>query len=257
MYRILFALALLIPLNVIAACPPHDAMGEPGPADRTLCRLAFYVGYDDQGRIPLWVMMRMTRESVIPKLPRLDRFQSDPELPSFVQAQNEDFYHSGYDRGHLPASASVDYSLPAMAQSYLLSAIAPQHPDLNRRGWLTIEKQIRRLAITQGPVHVVVGTWDDPDIVNVWLKGRVRVPDYFYVAAYAAGSRKAIAYLVPNEPLASSDVRKRRISVDNLEAIVGLDFFSRLKDPTEVAIEQTISYINFDRNYRTPSRGLP
>jgi len=55
------------------------------------------------------------------------------------------FVGSGFDRGHLVASANHTELLLQNSETFLLSNMSPQHEDLNRRKWVDLEKAIRKL----------------------------------------------------------------------------------------------------------------
>lgn len=70
-----------------------------------------------------------------------------------------DYTHSGYDRGHMAPAADMKWNETAMEESFLLSNICPQIPELNRGRWKELEEQIREwvqrdsaLLITCGPI---------------------------------------------------------------------------------------------------------
>jgi endonuclease G len=53
-------------------------------------------------------------------------------------------------------------------------------------------------------------------------------------------STRTIAVIVPNRNDVSSDWRTYRVSVDQVEALTGFDFFSNVEDSVENAIEGTV-----------------
>ena len=55
------------------------------------------------------------------------------------------FGGSGYDRGHLVASANQDELTVQNSETFLLSNMSPQKPHLNRRMWRDLEMAIRKL----------------------------------------------------------------------------------------------------------------
>ena len=69
------------------------------------------------------------------------RFKPDPNLPKEVSASNEDFWDSGWSRGHLAPAGNNKFSQSAMNDTFLLSNIIPQvrpfavfeHSNLNCR----------------------------------------------------------------------------------------------------------------------------
>jgi len=106
-------------------CNGHVAFGIPGPDDQLLCREGYAVGYDYDKKIPAWVAYRLTPDSVNKKFKRSNKFKEDTEIPTQYRSTLSDYKGSGYDRGHMAASATVDSSYNAMMESFLLSNMTP------------------------------------------------------------------------------------------------------------------------------------
>ena len=83
--------------------------GIPGPEDQLLCREGYAVGYDYDRKVPSWVAYRLTPESVNKRFERSNKFKEDPEIPNQYRSTLSDYKGSGYDRGHMAASATVDF----------------------------------------------------------------------------------------------------------------------------------------------------
>ncbi len=63
--------------------------------------------------------------------------------PAFPSASA--YIGSGFDRGHLVASANQDLQNIQNSETFLLSNMSPQHPDFNRGIWRELEMEIRKL----------------------------------------------------------------------------------------------------------------
>ncbi|KAJ0069071.1 hypothetical protein NL108_017343, partial [Boleophthalmus pectinirostris] len=75
----------------------------------------------------------------------------------FHRATNADFKGSGFDRGHMAAAANHKWSQSAMDDTFLLTNVAPQDPDLNQNLWNRLEQMCRALTKRHGVVFVVTG----------------------------------------------------------------------------------------------------
>ena len=104
------------------------------------------------------------------------------------------------------------------------------------RGWV---RQRGTLTIVTGPVFAVQG-----DRVSYRVVGadHVAVPTHFYkivLDSDGAGGVQALAFLVPNaRPGAGAKLADFLVSVDDIEAATGLDFFSELPDTVEAVVER-------------------
>ena len=53
-------------------------------------------------------------------------FTEDESLPAMFRAKLQDYFRSGYDRGHMVPAADAKLSQDAMDETFMLSNIAPQ-----------------------------------------------------------------------------------------------------------------------------------
>lgn len=219
-------------------CNGHVAYGIPGPEDQLLCREGYTVGYDYDRKVPTWVAYRLTPDSVNKKFKRSNKFKADTEIPARYRSTLSDYKGSGYDRGHMAASATVDSSHNAMMESFLLSNMTPQLPGLNRQGWRYLEGYIRDWTNERGELHVVTGVMFMGE--HGVIGNGVHVPTHFYKIIFDPVGQDAIAFLVPHRAISKGDLPGFIVSVDEVERWTGLDFNSLLDDAVEDDIEDDI-----------------
>ncbi len=133
-------LFLLFLLSIIlyaapTACPQFYADGEVpeimneklASKTKELCFEAFGVMHSGISKTPLWSAELLTRDKLESKIPRKDVFHEENQLPANERAELSDYAHSGYDRGHM--SASADAPTPsAQAESFTLANMIPSSP---------------------------------------------------------------------------------------------------------------------------------
>ncbi|KAF8197399.1 hypothetical protein BJ912DRAFT_922851 [Pholiota molesta] len=148
-------------LSITANLPAVLKYGNPGPIADSLVRKAYVAGYDRRLRHPSWTAEHLTRASLTkpPGEPSGDRanskFVEDESLPSHFRARLQDYFRSGYDRGHMVPAADAKFSQAAMDETFLLSNIAPQVGDgFNRHYWAYLEDWCRRLTGNFQDVYV-------------------------------------------------------------------------------------------------------
>ncbi|XP_024150876.1 endonuclease G, mitochondrial isoform X2 [Oryzias melastigma] len=91
--------------------------------------------------------------------------QSDRKYCQFKEddrATNTDYKGSGFDRGHLVATANHKWSQKAMEDTFYLSSVAPQNPHLNQKTWNNLEKLCRSLTKCYLNVYVCTGPLYQP-----------------------------------------------------------------------------------------------
>ena len=174
-------------------------------------------------------------------LERSNNFQPDPEIKREDAAQLEDYKHSGWDRGHMAPSMDMNWNADVLDESYYLSNMCPQGHDFNSGIWLDLEHQIRYWAKRDSAICVVTGPIlpkSKKDDYRKLPRSKVLIPDYFYKAVFAPFGKepRAIAFVMPNEQRYEK-ISSFAISIDSLENLTGIDFFSVLPDDIEDVVE--------------------
>lgn len=168
-------------------------------------------------------------------------FIADPKV-STQSAYYKNYKNSGYDKGHLCAAADMKFSKTAFDETFYTSNISPQKHDFNDGIWNRLEEKSRYWASKYNGLYVVTGGVLSGNLKTIGRE-KVAVPEYFYKILLRGkpGNYKAIAFLVPhrdsNQPLYAFVV-----SVDALEKRTGIDFFPKLADATENALEKNTDY---------------
>ena len=212
--------------------------------NRTLTNQAFLVGYSDKRGNPLWVSYALqTVPENAPHLKRPSRFTADWRAVNKVTHQ--DYDKSGYDRGHLAPNYAISslYGKDAQLETFLMTNISPQKPNLNRKLWQRLEEaEVKYFTQVSPTIWVTAGPVFDESIESLKNAHNVEIPDAFYKVYAMSGNGKTylLAFLMPqtvkgNEPLADYVV-----TVDKVEELTGLDFFHELDDKEETALESTL-----------------
>lgn len=211
---------------------------------------ALTLGYSEKHEQAAWVQHIVIPEVEFANVSRTNDFRID-SLVTTGSSQEEDYFLKkiaadgtmeydgfGYDRGHLAPSADFRWSQKALSESYFYSNMSPQKPEFNRERWAELESWIRTYVIDFNEfVYVVTGP-----VLKDGLKqqggNQVSIPEQFYkiVLDLDGDEKKAIAFLMPNDHCAYP-VSGYVTSVDEIEKLTGLDFFSSLDDAEENRME--------------------
>jgi len=219
-------------------CNGHVKYGIPGLESQFLCREGYAVGYDYDRKIPTWVAYCLTPDNVNKNFKRSNKFESDVEIPVKYRSTLSDYKGSGYDRGHMAASATVDSSYNAMVESFLLSNITPQLPGLNRQGWRYLESYIREWTNERKKLYVVTGVLFEG--AHGVIGNGLHVPTHFYKVVFDSAGMDTIAFIIPHRVIPKSELPAFIVSVDEVELRSGLDFNNLLDDPLEDYIEADV-----------------
>ncbi|ELE7613381.1 DNA/RNA non-specific endonuclease [Vibrio vulnificus] len=236
----LILLSLLFALPAAAEiCGQHLDKGMPSTQpDQVLCRDGYAVGYNYNTKNADWVAYHITAESVNASYKRSNSFKEDAELPDYARSTLADYSNSGYDRGHLAPSAAMDFSQQSMQQSFLMSNMSPQLPGFNRVGWRLLEEHVRDLANEYNELYVVTGPIYQGG-ENAIGNGVV-IPSAFFKVILDPAFNDAIAFIVPHRDVSSSELANFITTIDEVERLTQLDFFSAVDDSTEASMEAQV-----------------
>jgi len=206
----------------------------------------YTVSYNTTWLIPNWVAYELTDEEVVGQASRADKFVTDPNIKGRCST-TDDYKGSGYDRGHMAPAGDMKWDETAMEESFYTTNICPQNHNLNAGDWKELEEQVRDWAIKNEKVYVVCGPIVKKNYTTVGANN-VAVPDSFYkvVLMYREGSWRSLGFVFANKS-GNKPLDTYAKSVDEVEKLTGLDFFSVLPDDIENDIEKNRSFEEFER----------
>ena len=200
------------------------------------------MSYNYDWKIPNWVAYELTDWEVEGEVPRYDRFKPDPMVPANATATTDDYKYSGYDRGHMAPAADMKWDEQAMKESFYLSNICPQNPNLNGGVWKELEEQVRDLASQKGRIFVVCGpiVTDDSHRLGV---NEVVVPQAFFKVLLQEenGEIYTIGFVYENKS-GRQPMSTYAMTVDEVELITNIDFFPSLPDKIENKAELVVDF---------------
>lgn len=112
-------------------------------ADQILFNRYYVLGYSYYFRQAKWALEIVDPNKI--DLERAENFRPDFRIPEPFRADLVDYRNSGYDRGHLVASANQSELAIQNSETFLLSNMSPQTPQFNRGVWKKLEIAIREL----------------------------------------------------------------------------------------------------------------
>lgn len=208
---------------------------------------AMTIGYNEAHEQPNWVAHIITSDIIEGVIGRTNDFRPDSLLKS-GSAELEDYWESGYDRGHLAPSADFRWSYKALSESYLYSNMSPQLPEFNREIWADVEGITRKWAIENGELYVVTGGVLKKGLPTIGKNHKISIPEAYYkvLLDYREPEVKGIAFLVPHKGMERKPT-EFLVSIDSVEKVTGIDFFSQLPDALENAIEKSCEPLKWEK----------
>lgn len=214
-----------------------SVMGYPHIADTIpsllLERCCFTVSYNKIIRQPNWVMWQLTEEHVMKRKDGVwNEYREDLELPSSIRSTLEDYASSGYDRGHMCPGGDCNWDDEGRDETFLLSNMCPQNPNLNRGDWKEIEIACRKWAQQYGSIYIVCGPifFKSQDHERIG-PNQIPVPEAFFkvILCTEPTNPKGIGFICRN----TDGNRKKDFYVNSIrqvERVTGYKFFPNLND---------------------------
>ncbi len=176
-------------------------------ADQIMFNRHYVLGYSYYFRQAKWALEIVDPDGL--DVDRSDNFRPDYRIPEMFRADLIDYAGSGYDRGHLVASANKKETELQNSETFLLSNMSPQHPRFNRDIWKELENRVRELDrreevletyVICGPIFYFdqpvqsIGS-DDPNDVSI------PIPHAYFKSVLTENSRGTLhmwSFVLPN-----------------------------------------------------------
>lgn len=231
----------------------HLTMGNPSnavtnvaqPNNYLMEKPQYAMSYSRDNGGPNWVSWHLDN-SWLGSTPRQDDFRADTTLPTgWYRVQATDYSGSGFDRGHMCPSADRTVTVTANSATFLMTNMIPQLPANNQGVWANLESYSRTLVSQGNELYIISG---GQGLQYFIANGHVAVPAQTWkvIIVLPVGSNdvsrvttstRTIAVVMPNSGSIGSDWRAYRVSVDQVEAITGFDFFSNVSSGIQAVIE--------------------
>lgn len=224
----------------------ESVMTNPDMDEQIVHYKGFTVSFNASMHMPNWVAWTITPEELENPLSRVDNFRPDPNVPGC--ATLEDYKYSGYDRGHMAPSGDMRWDAEAMDNSCYLTNICPQLHALNDGTWKNLEEKCRSVAKRDGFITVVCGPVLTEGFTNYIGTSPVPVPPKFWKVVYTPGGKKGamvLGFLMPHFETITGGMQSTAVSVDEIEALTGHDFFHNLPDDIEKNLEKQVNFTYF------------
>ena len=211
--------------------------------DQILTNRFFSIGYSWHHRQAKWTLEIISQEALavheLTEVERQDYFRADLRVPRRFRAGLGAYAGSGYDRGHLVASADKDLLHIQNSETFLLSNMSPQVASFNRGIWKRLEKTVRMLDqdpdvfetyVLTAPVfyfgEVIETIGDDTDEYGI----DVPIPHAFVKSVLTEDKRGRLSlwtFELPNQDI-DGDLDDYLAVTYDAEQLVGVRFWDRV-----------------------------
>lgn len=194
-------------------------------------------GWSQKDLVALWMAYPLCSMYTNKTVNRTDAWAYDPLLGPEYSSAPFGGYGGSYARGHQVPSADRLCSYNANVQTFYGSNMTPQLNAHNEGIWQTLESKVRTLANTSDTTYVVTGCVVDGSTTftqdSDGKKMTVPVAYYKVLLRYSKSSTistwAAMAFYTEHKSYSgSTSLRSLAMSVDELEEMLGMDFFVNL-----------------------------
>lgn len=196
-------------------------------------RICYSVSYNKETRQPNWVMWELTSNHVNRRKDGIwNDYREDNDIEEMYRATLADYASSGYDRGHMCPGGDCNWSDKGRDETFLLSNMCPQNPNLNRGDWKEIEIACRKWARKYGHIYIVCGPifFKSQEHVRIG-EHQIPVPEAFFKVILCLDSlnSKGIGFICRNtEGNRTKDFYVN--SIRQVERVTGYKFFNQLDE---------------------------
>jgi len=213
-------------------------------ADQIIINRNYTIGYSYYFRQAKWALEIVSPDIVDydpEEIERHNNFRPDYRVPQMFRADLADYKNSGFDRGHLVASADQQDTKVQNSETFLLSNMSPQQPRFNREIWMDLEKEIRKLDdqddiyetyVISGPIFdfdkpvTTIGALDDNGVT-------LPVPHAYFKSILTEDRRGNLdmwSFVIPNKET-DNTLASFLVPTSRVEKYAGLFLWERLVGP--------------------------
>jgi endonuclease G len=216
-------------------------------ADQIVVNRHYTLGYSYYFRQAKWAL-----EIIDPDrsedVDRFDNFRPDLRIPELFRADLADYEGSGFDRGHLVASANQAETEIQNSETFLLSNMSPQVPSFNRGIWKNLEDAVRELDAQKSVLetYVICGPIFNFDVPVLTIKPKgnkgvtLPIPHAFFKSVLTEDNKGRLhmwSFMIPNEA-SDKPLEEFLVPTKKVERYSGLDLWHKLVG-SEIEKEKT------------------
>jgi endonuclease G len=180
-----------------------------GPTEY-IYRDGYVLEHSSVDKIPFWVCEHVKSTQLGSDTERSNQFKTDDALKG-PRSTPADYSGTGYDRGHQAPAGNQGKDQRLQNETFFMSNMSPQLPQLNRNSWKSLEELSRTWVTKYSEAYEFTGPifYDpkednsataDGTLTYYTIGAGVAVPTHFYkiIIVKDGGAWKAIAFVMPN-----------------------------------------------------------
>lgn len=209
--------------------------------EQVIFHKGYTVSFNSSHRIPNWSAWMLTKAHTDGDNERSgsEAFVEDPHIKKNCPNGRDYQYNTyKYDRGHMCPAMDNRWNATAMDECFYMSNMCPQKHELNGGSWKSLEEKCQKWARKYGKLYICCGPIlsKGEKLQKIGTDKRITAPSRFFkvILRYDDKAKTAIGFIF------EQDGKFKIMTVDEVEAITGLDFFHNLPDAQERKIESVL-----------------
>lgn len=226
----------------------------------------YSVEWDSDIKSQRWTCYILTKENSKKKVSRYygdkdaipgaanSSYPFDPNLSAGEYWDDDYYYGSGFDHGHICPSNDRLYNNEVNYQTFFLTNMQPQYSVFNGSSsahkfsglWINMEDFVYNTGknLKDGDTLFICkgGTIDKESQILTRIKGKLIVPKYFFCTLLLKDSRglRTLGFWFEHSNVYHGDdpLVDYTMTIDEIEQLTGIDFFCNLPDDTEEKVEK-------------------
>jgi endonuclease G len=243
-------------INITMGNPSGAVSDTSYPSNFLIQRGQYVTSYNRDRGIPNWTGWELDA-SWSGSAVRQNNYIPDPLVPAqWYHVVTNDYSNTGFSRGHVCPSEDRTRTQPDNDSLFYMTNMIPQTQTLNGGPWEVLETYCRTLSAAGNKLYIYAGTYGEGGTgvygyLTSFANNKVTVPakTWKVIMVLPAGtndlsrvtdSTRCIAVVMNNDEGPFSSWQSYRVSVDSVEALTGLDFFSNVPVDVQAVIEAVV-----------------
>jgi endonuclease G len=176
---------------------PSSLINTKGPV-RALCFSEYAVLYSTDTKTPVYSIERLSYLRINRKVKRRNHFHEEPQLRLSERSSPKDYKKSGFDMGHNANARDMGTEFSS-EESFSMSNMSPEYPNLNRKTWNhNVEEATRKyVKRSAGDIYVFTGNYYEPGYQTIG-RNRVGIPTAIWKLVWDSQTKKSWCFFIQN-----------------------------------------------------------
>jgi len=214
------------------------------PREQQVKHELFSLSYNEAYEFASWAAYCLTSEQAKATGTYKEKFVEDP-LISTGSASVKDYKDAGFIMGQLVPPEDLLISATGVRESFLTSNTVPHKPVFNKNIWKKLEVLIREWAKEGNTLYIACGPVITDAPFGTFGPNKISIPERYYKVVLDVRGERAIGFVFRNN-VSSGALKAFAVSVDEVEKLTGIDFFTSLEDGLETKLESSSDFTKWN-----------